>query len=77
MEKIGKIMFADTMSKFEYPYQNWYNPLKRHCREIVNFDVRWNNIFYGKKLMNKRFLEFIEREKPDHIFMWSFYERKV
>jgi len=70
MKKIGKIMFADTMSKFEYPYQNWYFPLKRHCEKIVNFDVRWNNIFYGKDLMNKRFLKFIEREKPDHIFMW-------
>jgi len=70
MPKINKILFADTKSEFEYTYQNWYFPLKRHCKKIIDFDPQWNHLVYGKEVMNKKFLEFIKKEKPDHIFLW-------
>ena len=67
-KKIGKILFAETLSNFYYPYQNWYFPLKRHCKKIVNFDVRKEYFKYGKEEMNRRFLENIKKEKPDAVF---------
>jgi len=70
MFKINKILFAETKSEFEYPYQNWYFPLKRHCKKIIDFDTRWNWMAYGNEVMNKKFLEFIKKEKPCHIFLW-------
>lgn len=71
MKKVDKILFAETTNQFYFPYQNCYFPLKRHCKEIVSFDVRWNYFYYGKDEMNKRFLSFIEKEKPDMIFIWA------
>ncbi len=69
-KKIGKILFAETLSNFYYPYQNWYFPLKRHCKKIVNFDVRQEYFKYGKEEMNRRFMEKIKKEKPDAVFLW-------
>ena len=69
-DNINKILFGETKSEFEYPYQNWYFPLKKSCKKIIDFDTRWNWIAYGKEGMNKKFLEFIKREKPDHVFLW-------
>lgn len=68
--KIDKILFAETMSKYYYPYQTFYNPLKGVCKKIISFDIRWNYLVYGKDRMNDMFLELIKREKPDLIFMW-------
>ncbi len=69
-KKINKILFAETMSKYYYPYQTFYNPLKRACKKIISFDTRWNYLAYGKEKMNDMFLKFIEKEKPNCIFMW-------
>ncbi len=69
-KKINKILFAETKSKYYFPYQNWYLPLKKVCKEIISFDTRWNYFVYGKEKMNKMFLDFIEKEKPNYIFMW-------
>lgn len=68
--KVNKILFAETESKYYYPYQNFYNPLKRACKNLVSFDTRANYFKYGKEVMNKKFLECIEQEKPDFIFTW-------
>lgn len=70
MKKVNKILFAETKSKYEYPYQNWYFPLKRASKKIIDFDTRWHYLAYGKKLMNKKFVEIVAKEKPDQIFMW-------
>ena len=69
-QKIDKILFTEPLSKFHYPYQNWYGPLKRYCNKMLSFNIKWNNLVYGKDLMNKKFLEFIQKEKPDYIFLW-------
>ena len=64
-KKVDKILFAETMSKYYYPYQTFYNPLKRACKKLISFDTRWNYLAYGKEKMNDMFLEVIENEKPD------------
>jgi len=64
MKKINKILFAETLSKFYYLYQNWYFPLKRHCNKIISFDVRFNYFKYGKDQMNQMFLDLVKKEKP-------------
>lgn len=74
MKKIDKILFLETLSKYHYPYQNWYLPLEKRCNKIINFDFRKNHLYYGKDLMNKKFLELVEREKPDFIFSWLLYD---
>lgn len=68
--QVNKILFAETPNSYYYPYQNWYFPLKRACKEIVTFDTRWNYYIYGLAGMNKRFLECIQKEQPDYIFLW-------
>lgn len=73
--QIDKILFAETKSRFEYPYQNWYFPLKRKCKKLISFDPRLNYIRYGRDGMNKRFLDLINREKPDYIFLWISRDR--
>lgn len=70
MTKVNKILFAETLNKYYYPYQNWYFQLKKHSKEIISFDVRFNYFKYGKDEMNRMFLELIEKEKPDMIFFW-------
>lgn len=39
--------------------------------EVIVFNYREINLRYGKEEMNKRFLELIEKEKPDFVFVWS------
>jgi glycosyltransferase involved in cell wall biosynthesis len=69
-KKINKILFVETKSKYYYPYENWYFPLKRACKKLISFDSRWNYFVYGKEKMNKMFLDFIKKERPEYIFMW-------
>jgi len=67
--KVGKILFTLSTSEYFCAYQNWYIPFKESSNQIVFFDTHWNTICYGKKIMNKKFLEFIKKEKPNYIFM--------
>jgi spore maturation protein CgeB len=68
--KINKILFVETKNKYYNLYQSWYFPLKRNCKELINFDPRWTSLCYGKQAMNKKFLDFVKKEKPEYIFMW-------
>lgn len=65
--KIGKILFTQT--NYGSAHQTWYFPFKRLANKLILFDTHWNKILYGKKEMNKKFLEIIEKEKPDYIYM--------
>ena len=71
-----KLLFAswDAENKEEYPYQNWYLPLKRIFGDIKLFDPRIEYLRYGKEEMNKRFLMIVEKEKPDYIFFCLIYD---
>ena len=71
MEKINKILFAETKSKYYYTYPNWYLPLKKKCNKLITFDWRWNFVVQGKEKCNKMFLELIRKEKPDYVFSWA------
>ncbi|MCX6746772.1 MAG: glycosyltransferase [Candidatus Pacearchaeota archaeon] len=68
--KIKKILFAETLNKYYFPYQNYYLPLKRFCKKIIPFDIKWNYYTYGKEVMNNKFLKLIEKEKPDYVFLF-------
>jgi len=65
-----KLLFAETLNKYDFPYQNYYLVLKELFEKIVSFDVRWNYYVYGKKRMNEIFLEFVKKEKPEYLFMF-------
>jgi len=68
--KINKILFAETLNEYYFPYQNFYLPLKRFCKKIISFDVKWEYYANGKEVMNNKFLKLIEKEKPDYVFMF-------
>lgn len=68
--KVNKILFAETLNKYYFPYQNFYLPLKQFCKKIINFDVKWEYYAHGKDVMNHKFLKLIEKEKPDYVFMF-------
>jgi len=65
--KVEKILFVESLNKYYYPYQNWFLPLKKRCKTLLNFDFKWNYLFYGKETMNKMFLDLVEKEQPDLI----------
>ena len=44
--------------------------MKRIADKIITFDPLENLTLYGKEQMNQKFLELIEKEKPDYIFLW-------
>ncbi|MBS3078636.1 glycosyltransferase [Candidatus Pacearchaeota archaeon] len=69
MKKVNKILFAETPNKYYFLYPNWYLALERHCNNLIAFDPKFNYFKYGKDKMNQMFLEVVEREKPDFIFM--------
>jgi len=68
---INKILFAGSLSKFNSPYQNGYLTLKKLCKEIISFDIRWTTIKYGEDKMNQMLLDFVEKEKPNFIFFYA------
>ncbi|MAG01707.1 hypothetical protein CMI42_00040 [Candidatus Pacearchaeota archaeon] len=69
--KAGKILFTLSKSRYHPAFQTWYFPLKRQCKELICFDTHWNEILYGKKIMNRKFIEFIKKEEPDYILLGS------
>ncbi len=76
MPKIPKkILFAAWAchNKNYFPYQAWHTPLKKLFREFMTFDPQEYIYHHGKEAMNKKFLEIIEKEKPDFIYLWLIY----
>ena len=77
MEKIDKkILFAAWAcnNKNYFPYQTWRTPLQKIFKEFIAFDPQECIYQYGKKEMNKKFLEVVEKEKPDFIYFWLIYD---
>ena len=54
---------------YDGAFQSWYLPLKKQCEKFVCFDIHWNQILYGKEIMNKKFIEIVKKEKPDYILL--------
>ena len=74
--KKRKLLFAPWSgnNKNYAAYQAWYSPLKNIFEEIIIFDPQENIYHYGQYEMNKKFLELIEKEKPDYIFFLLIYD---
>jgi spore maturation protein CgeB len=72
-KKIFFAAWACTNKKW-HTYQLWDGPLRRAFKEVVVFDPKVCIEKYGKEEMNKRFLQGIEKEKPDYLFLWTMYD---
>jgi len=68
-KKILVALWASGSKTDKTTYQRFYLPLKDVCSKIVLFGPRDNYLLYGKRGMNKRFLDLVEKEKFDMIFM--------
>jgi glycosyltransferase involved in cell wall biosynthesis len=68
-KKVNKLLFTQTNYKQGSTYQTWYPVFKHLSRQLIFFDTHLNRILYGKKEMNKKFLDIIRKEKPDYIHM--------
>ncbi len=71
-----KMLFAawSCSNKNYFAYQTWYNPLKAIFKEVVIFDPQDTLYKYGKNRMNEMFLDIVDKEKPDFIFLWLIYD---
>ncbi len=71
-----KFLFAAwaSESRSYATYQVWYSPLNKIFKNILFYDPQKNLYQYGKDSMNERFLELIEKEKPDYVFFWLIYD---
>lgn len=77
MKQINKkMMFAawTCHNKNYFAYQTWHNPLKNIFKHFFTFDPQECLYRYGKDEMNRKFLEIVEKEQPDYIFLWLIYE---
>ncbi|MAG37875.1 hypothetical protein CMI45_01285 [Candidatus Pacearchaeota archaeon] len=77
MEKLDKKMLFVAWAchnKGYFSYQNWHSPLKAIFKEFVTFDPQEYSYKYGIKAMNKKFLEVVEKEQPDFIYLWLIYD---
>ena len=54
--------------------QAWYSNLKKIFGKVATFSPKKNYFIYGKEVMNRRFLELINKEKPDFIFFTLIYD---
>ena len=72
----NKIIFAAWACKNKKygSYQAWYTPLSKIFRTVISFDPQETIYRYGRDEMNARFLELVEKEKPDYIFFWLIYD---
>jgi len=72
----AKVLFAAWAchNKKWHTYQLWKGPLEKAFEEFLTFDPKEFIEKYGKDKMNLAFLEIIQREKPDYVFLWLMYE---
>jgi len=68
--KFEKIMFLETNSESYAYFQNMYSTLSRFCKKMIHFNRRDYYFKFGKRKMNKMFLDLVEKEKPEYIFTW-------
>ncbi len=71
-----KLLFAAWAGENKYfsTYQTFYGPLKKIFNNIIMFDPQKNIYKYGQEGMNRRFLELVQKEKPDYIFFLISYD---
>jgi len=67
-KKILLSLWASGSETDRTTHQRFYLPLKDKC-SLTIFSPRDTYLSYGKRKMNRMFLERIEKEKPDIIFM--------
>jgi len=77
MNKINKKMLLAAWS-VNNPYwiinQAYHIPLRKIFKEVINFDPQEETYKYGKKVMNKKFLELLKKEKPDYIHLFLVWD---
>ncbi|MBS3082038.1 glycosyltransferase family 1 protein [Candidatus Pacearchaeota archaeon] len=77
MAKINKKMLLACWS-INNPYwiinQAYNIPLRKIFKEVINFDPQEEIYKYGKKEMNKKFLEVLRKEKPDYIHLFLVWD---
>ena len=54
--------------------QIYYSSLRRIFKNLILFDPQEVIYKETKKVMNKKFLDLVKKEKPDFIFMYLVYE---
>lgn len=69
--KVDKIFFPKPKDETTGFQKHFYEALKEKCNKMISPDISKEYLLYGKELMNKRFLELIEKEKPEFIIMWT------
>lgn len=67
-----KMLFAawGCHNKKWHTYQLFDANLRKIFTQVVTFDPQEEYYKHNKKEMNRRFLEVLKREKPDHLFLW-------
>ena len=73
----GKKMLFAAWAGSNHKYtacQSFSVILRKMFRNFTSFDPQKIMYKYGQKEMNERFLEIVEREKPDYVFFWLMYD---
>lgn len=76
-KKINKKMLLAAWSsnnKYWHGYQAFYIPFKTMFKELSIFDPQEETYKHGRKIMNKKFLEVLKKEKPDYIMMFLVWD---
>lgn len=74
--KFGKLLFAPwgCKNKNYGSAQVSENIFRKIFKKIVIFDPQEEINLYGQEKMNRKFVEIVEKEKPDFVFLWLIYE---
>jgi spore maturation protein CgeB len=75
-KKNSKVLFAawGCHNKKWHTYQLFDNLLRTLFKEVITFDPQEVLYKKGKEYMNKSFLEIVEKEKPDYMFLWLMHD---
>lgn len=76
-KKINKKMLlaAWSINNVNWIINQAYNlPLRKIFKEVVNFDPQEETYKSGKKIMNQKFLEVLQKERPDYIHLFLVWD---
>ena len=77
MDKLlNKIAVVTVTDYRDYPRYFWEEILREKCEEFLWFDLEKEYFNNGKKKTQEKLLNFLEKEKPDYVFMFDslFYD---
>jgi len=90
MKKQQNILFSDAQKIFknkkmvyavwraesndDSPYHNWRIILEKMFGKFISLDTSKNYFRYGKRFVNEKLLEIVEKEKPDYVFFSIVYD---